>query len=317
MSTFPSDERIYIILSLAKGCAKLLLEFTGMQETRDGQLVLPIPTQVNLDESEPLDLFQVALRESSTTAHHIGIDGEINEAVKESAAIVGQSHDLDSQLEDLGLDDNMIEADYVAAGRKYLQQMKASDSTVQASTNQVDLTYNASQYFDYLEGKLNYVLLSNLWVENDSQVGRKKGNERRKKQLPENNPPAPDTNAIPDGNDPSTCSKIFALIVKSTEGLEKVVARIHGWNVRVPLSMHCLKINATSNLSIPTQTMFNEGLVSQTNPHEPGKFVFVIKKKVCLFPNFMITHSIDDCFFVLEYVHWEYSRGLCVQERTS
>lgn len=257
-----------------------------MQENHDGPLVPPSSTQDDPDETDPLDLFQVAPPETNIPTPHIVIDAETDEEVKESAAMIGRRHDLDSQLEDLGLTDDTIESDYIEAGKRSLQEIKASKSTVQLSLNQVNLTYEASQHFVNLDGMLNQELLLNLRVKHDSQVGRKKGNERRKKQPPENNSPAPDVNEVPGKIDPRTCSKIVASIVKNAEGLEKVVARIHRWNMHVPLSMHRLKINAPSNITIPTQTLFNEGSVSKTNPLEPGKFVVVIKKKVCLYSPF-------------------------------
>ncbi|EGG06419.1 uncharacterized protein MELLADRAFT_86613 [Melampsora larici-populina 98AG31] len=141
LTTFPSDERINILLSIAKSRAKTLLEFTGMQENRDAQSESPSTSQVDIDDSE--DLFQVAPPETSTPTQPILIDDDTNEAVKESAAMVGRRHDLDGQLEDLGLDDDAIKADYVAAGQKSLQEMNASNSAVQVFTNKVDLTHEA------------------------------------------------------------------------------------------------------------------------------------------------------------------------------
>ncbi|KAH9821475.1 hypothetical protein DFH28DRAFT_922989 [Melampsora americana] len=243
-----------------------------MQEHCDGQLKSASPTRFNPDESEGLDMFQVAPPESSIPTPYIVIDTKTNEAVKD-------------QLEDLGLDNNTIEADYVAAGKKSLKRMNASGSTAQVSLNQVHLRYEAFKKFVDPEGMLNQELLLNLWVKHDPQVGRKKGNKRRKKQPRKNNSLASDINDEPGKIDPRTCSKIVVSIAKTAKGLEKVVARIHCWNMHVPLWMHCLKINAPSDVTIPMQTLFNEGSVSQTNPLQPGKFVVVIRKKIYAYKN--------------------------------
>lgn len=132
-------------------------------------------------------------------------------------------------------------------------------------------------------GQLHRDGLINLRVVHDSQVGRKKGNERSRIRVSDLETSTPAADSTQHKLDPSSCSKIVASIVKGAEGLEKSIARIHRWNIHAPLTAHRLAKNTSTTLRLDTLALFNEGLVSDKNPFEAGKFVVVIKNNVSVF----------------------------------
>lgn len=133
------------------------------------------------------------------------------------------------------------------------------------------------------DGQLHRDGLINLRVVHDSQVGRKKGNERSRIRVSDLETSTPAADSTQHKLDPSSCSKIVASIVKGAEGLEKSIARIHRWNIHAPLTAHRLAKNTSTTLRLDTLALFNEGLVSDKNPFEAGKFVVVIKNNVSVF----------------------------------
>lgn len=157
---------------------------------------------------------------------------------------------------------------------------------------------------------LNHDVLKEMRDKHDSQVGRKKGNERKKQQPPILNNLAAEVDGQAEKLNPSECSKIVASIVKNAEGLEKAVARLHRWNIHIPLKMHRLMVNSTSNVTIATQNLLNNGSISPTNPLEPGKFVVLIKNHVSL-KFISVAGPIDIILLNLRLI----DRRLCTLER--
>ncbi|KAH9814868.1 hypothetical protein DFH28DRAFT_893977, partial [Melampsora americana] len=120
---------------------------------------------------------------------------------------------------------------------------------------------------------LNHAVLGEMQHKHNSQAGRKKYNKRKKQHPPILNNLAAKVGGKRQKLNPSKCSKTVALIVKNAEGLEKAVAHLHQWNIHVPFKMHRLMINTTSDITITTYNLFNNGSILPTNPLEPAKFV--------------------------------------------
>lgn len=156
-----------------------------------------------------------------------------------------------------------------------------SDSAA-INTSSLDLAPEASFCLVMPDGKLHREGLLTLREKNDSQVGRKKGNERSRIQGSDIDTSRPEADGTQAKLDPSVCSKIVASVVKGAKGLEKSIARIHRWNIHAPLTAHRLSTNTSTTLTIETLTLFNKGSVSEKNPLEAGKFVVVIKNNVSL-----------------------------------
>lgn len=128
LSSFPNDEEIKNLLVIAKNRAISLVCFAGMQEAEsDAQprcfagmeaaesAAQPRPQHDHPSEFE--DSFGIAAPNVDGPASPASSTVLLNTAVKEAAAFVAKRHEIDSALEEINIDDDKIEADYISEGQ--------------------------------------------------------------------------------------------------------------------------------------------------------------------------------------------------------
>ncbi|EGF99566.1 uncharacterized protein MELLADRAFT_112623 [Melampsora larici-populina 98AG31] len=129
-------------------------------------------------------------------------------------------------------------------------------------------------YNDQHGAHLANTCLLDIRATNDSQVKKHQGNERARGDVNQLR------NTRGGKMNPSECSKLVAVVMKSTEVTPTGVSRIHQWNITVKLDLSKHVQNTTSSLDLPTNAIITGGGISKNNPLEHGKFVVIIKNNV-------------------------------------
>lgn len=110
----------------------------------------------------------------------------------------------------------------------------------------------------------------------DSQVKKHHGNERAKVLI--ENLKSTSINNL----NPSECSKLVAVVMKSTEVTPTGVSRIHRWNMTMKLNLSHHMNNTSTSLGLPSHAIISGGGISKQNPIEYEKFVVIIKNGVSI-----------------------------------
>lgn len=253
-----------------------------------------LPHNPRLSDDE-MFVFTPTDRFSSQNSLFTGLDDQ--SVIKESARMAHRRQQLDESLADVQIDDQVVDIDYAESNRMSISSLlnPISTSKSQRAPGDVDVACEFEVSLLNANGELDASVLIGMRRKHDSEVGRKKGNERKR-------PTQAQKQVVSEGDveklDPAECSKMVSMLVKSAEGLEKTIARLHRWNIHGPLTLHRLIKNTSTQLTMPLQTLFQHGEVSPENRMEPGKFVVVIKNNTLyvgkILAIFSFTHGRHD-----------------------
>lgn len=312
---FPSNTEIDKILSIAKVRADALIYYAGMQEVPSCRTSAATPS--DSDENSGLST-SVSKQYEIIYNHEHGSDA--HEASLHTAASLTQvAHAADRLFEPI--DDKAVEDTELVASRLatscLINPTVGSDLHI-TQNSLVGLELCLDPMIALVEDKeLISQMLLKIRKLHDSQTDRKKGNEQRKKLIQPG-----DLESLTSGNEiskmnPGECSKIVSVIVRGCEGLEKKIARLHRWNISVPLNLKQLQQKNPTKLDINSVNLYSAGRISAENPLELGRFAVIIIKSVSRTFRKQIVLKLKLFLCSIETLHRKNRCHICFQEQPS
>lgn len=132
LATFPSDDEIHNLLIISKSRAELHIELTGMQTVKD----LQGPNITSLSDAAAFNLDLSSHTNPWLTSH---VFDDTSEAMKRAAAIFGQRHGLDCEIDDLDFTNEVVYCSYLLASKNSINTLKTKPTSDPSQEISVDL----------------------------------------------------------------------------------------------------------------------------------------------------------------------------------
>ncbi|KAH9814736.1 hypothetical protein DFH28DRAFT_894436 [Melampsora americana] len=261
---FPSNKEITFELEAAKKYAMSLAAFVAMHDDPVG------------DNSDPcLNLTSCDARDYDVIYQYPPGETPEESGMQAAAQLVSEQQKTDVFLSNVTEE---IEEEILSNGAMSLFNLLNPSNeqnpaqTVNAQLNEQPI--KALVFNDQDGAHLVNTCLLDIRRTNDSQVQKHRGNERARMNVDQlRNNPGGKLN-------PSECSKLVAVVMKSKEVTPTGVSRIHRWNIAVKLDLAQQIRNTSTFRDLPSHAILTGGGISQHNPLEYGKFVVIIKNNV-------------------------------------